>query len=251
MRNKQIIMFTALLAVLIAVNGCHQLNEDVEDIQPFVNTTITGGTSRILDGELAGESLDLYPQIKSITSEEWKEFDEIPGTGLYLVDTDYVPYNLDEQLEDSGVILNLDGTVVDYEGEPVTLFLYNQTIQVTASDSTTKGDPYVFDYYSWSMRWKYDGGYCRHFYAYTDAYAWGPELGGGRPRTKIEYIYTYARISGHASDSDYCYYCDEEHSKAHWKIGCGWPAFGAPCGYNYAYWRDGSITGTHDWSWCQ
>jgi hypothetical protein len=249
MRNKQIIMLAALIAVLFAAMSCNQINDNEEEIQPVIETTITGGTSKILDGELAGHSLDLYPQIKSISFKQWKEFDEVPETGLYLVDTDYVPYNLDEQLENSGVILNPDGTLVNIDGEPATLFLFNQTMQVAAD--ATKGDPYPFSYYTWSMRWKYDNGYCRHFYAYTDAYAWGPDLGGGRPRTKIEYIYTYASISGHATDADYCYYCDEEHSKAHWKIGCGWPGFGAPCGYNYAYWRDGSVTGVHSWSWCQ
>jgi hypothetical protein len=252
MRNKIFLLLTAMTAVVLLVfMGCQNSVEDSAGNLPFVETTITGGTAEILKGEEAGYSLDAYPQIMSISYSDWTEMDEIPATGIYLVDTDHVPFNLDEMLAEDDLILNEDGTLVDCDGNLQTLFMFSQSIKVISDKSADiKGDPYVFSYYTWSMRWKYDGGYCRDYYAWTDAYAWGPELGGGRPRTKIEYIYTYASI-GSLSDNDHCYNCDEEHSKAHWHVGCFWPAHEPPCGYHYAYWRDGSITGTHDWSWCK
>jgi hypothetical protein len=248
MRNKKIIFIAAAIALLLIVSGCNQFNDTDADM-PVTETIITGGTYEILDGTDAGFALEKFPQIKSMSIKDFMALEEIPETGLFLVDTNYVPFDLDAQLEESGVMLNPDGTLVNEDGELATLFIRNEVMKVLADDGASKGTPYVFDNYSWSMRWKYDGGFCRDYYSYTDAYAWGPELGGGRPRTRIEYIYTYASI-GSITDSDHCYTCDEEHSRAHWDVGCGWPAHVKPCGYQYAYWRDGSLTGVHSWSWC-
>jgi hypothetical protein len=118
--------------------------------------------------------------------------------------------------------------------------------------SAHAASPFPFKCVTWYAKWEYDGGFCRHYRAWTGAYAWGPGITGGcsgiKPLTNIQYITAYAHAAG-KTGQDYCYNCNQEHAYAHRKIGCFWPAHGKGSGYHYVYLVDGTIQVFLNWGW--
>lgn len=127
-----------------------------------------------------------------------------------------------------------------------------ESAQALIVSEAQAAEPFPWRCGSWYFKWEYNGGFCRDYRAWSNAYAWGPGADGAcanpKPLTHIEYISTYVNVSGR-TDWDYHYNADQSHSYAKWDIGCFWPAHGGGSGYHYAYWRDGSAWMYRTWSW--
>lgn len=217
-----------------------------------------------LAGKEAGNPISSLKGAKTVSHAQLAAMKNIPKTGLFLLDLDHVPPGLEDDLKTNGYHLGNDGTLTQ-NGKPITLIVYGETYQL-AKEKTSNwydhalsqialaGDrvfgnqaqaasPFPWTCWSWYWKWQYDGGFCRDYKTWTDAYAWGPGPGGTcsnpKPLTNIDYISTYAAI-GSYTGFNYHYGADQSHAYAEWDIGCFWPASGSPAGFNYAYWRDGS-----------
>lgn len=231
---------------------------------PKFELKVQGGRAVQLKGHEAGLALDALPGIKRLSFEEWRVMKDIPKTGLFLVDTDFVPFGLAAALKKEGLVLGTDGSLRDVKGEPVVMFIKSETFSVGKESARLPGalerlaslvvgtaeaaNPYPFSLFSWSMWWRYRGGFCRDYRAWTQAEAWGPEQGGARPHTRIESMETRAEL-GSRRDRDSCADCDHESSYVRWDIGCFWPAHGGTSGWHYANWKDGAFSATRTWSW--
>jgi len=226
-----------------------------------------------LEGRQAGKPISSMRGAKAINRQQWTAMKEIPKTGLYLVDLDHVPPGLEEDLHQNGYRLAEDGTLTQ-NGKPVALFVHGETFHIgpakaatwlgrtmsqiaTATDSLLVSEaraatPFPWACGSWYFKWQYDGGFCRDYKAWSDAYAWGAGPNGScadpKPLTRVQYISTYASI-GSNSGFNYHYDADQSHASAEWDIGCFWPAHGTGSGFHYAYWRDGSAWMYRTWSW--
>ncbi len=240
---------------------------------------------RTLRGRKAGKLVPSLQGAKSVSRRDWQKMEKIPKTGLYLVDLDYVPAGLEDDLKKKGYKLTRGGTLTR-DGNPVALFVVGETFRMKLArdagpparkdggreGTTSRGSqllgwlisavdlasdveaasPFPWRCGSWSFSWEYDGGFCREYRAWSRAYAWGPGADGycasPKPLTHIQYISTYVSNSGR-TDWDYHFNASMSHSYAKWDIGCFWPAHGSGSGFHYAYWRDGSAWMYRTWSW--
>lgn len=270
---------------------------------------VEGGRAVEVSGADAGYAFAAFPGVKRITRSALSSMRDIPKTGLFIVDADYVPVTLMEDLKADGYELREDGALVDAEGELATMFVRPETFKVmqtsigpdqrffqepsppsqpddrggigkqgslspmpdmleqpiwsrledllngigdTLISPAHAASPFPFTCFSWYWRWKYNGGFCRDYRAWTDAYSWGPGPGGGcsgpLPHTNITYIRAYARAAGDVDDK-YCYNCDQRHASAKYKIGCFWPAHGNGSGYHFIHMVDGTIQVVRSHSW--
>ena len=234
--------------------------------KPKMELKVKGGRARRVSDKRGGHPLGKLPGVKKITTPAWGKMKQVPKTGLYLVDTEFVPWGLERQLKEEGFVLRKDGTLLDAKGQKTTLFIKAEVFEVEADkvsftdpqmrdilSSALEGEPlaanpYPFSMFSWSMWWHYRGGFCRDYRAWTVAEAWGPEQGGSRPHTRIQYIETRVDM-GRFHDRDSCSNCDEQKSYVRWDIGCFWPAHGGTSGFHYANWKDGNFSATRTWSW--
>lgn len=247
-----------------------------------------GMVVRQLHGKEAGKPISSLPGAKTLSRGRWAEMKDIPKTGLYLVDLDHIPPGLEEDLKGNGYRLAADGTLTkngnpvalfvhgetfhvkpEKEAGPPkgggggalagladragrALFQLVDAAQSLVVSEAEAAAPFPWACGSWYFKWEYHGGFCRDYHAWSSAYAWGPGPDGGcadpKPLTRIEYISTYAAVSGN-TDWDYYYGADQSHSEARWDIGCFWPAHVAGSGFHYAYWRDGSAWMYRTWSW--
>ncbi|MCM1981672.1 hypothetical protein [Lyngbya confervoides] len=246
---------------------------EVQPIQPSLqqirlpkgDLKFNGGSVQIAPASRAGLALSDLPGVRQISLQRWSELQTVPETGLYLVETPFVPRTLKDQLAEMKYTLKPDGTLLDELGQRVTLFVKSEVFEVQQPAARffptlqaslplvgvpmlQAANPYPFSQFSWSMYWRYRGGFCRDYRAWTKAEAWGPIQGGYRPHTRINYIETRAEI-GSRRDRDSCSNCDTESSYVRWDIGCFWPAHGGATGFHYANWQDGSFSATRTWSW--
>lgn len=227
---------------------------------------VTGGTAQRLRGANAGAPLASMRGIKAITSADWKQMQAVPKTGLFLVDTDYVPLDLAANLKKMGYSLASDGTLTTATGKLAVLFVKNETYRIAknavdnhetersllgrlrrvASElahlvvpDVKAANPYPWNQFSWSYWWHYPSGFCRTVRASVTAEAWGPPgAGGARPHTRIQYIET--RIDPYGRRNS-CTNCDSSRTDYRWHVGCFWPAYGHG-GFTFVmFWRDGGV----------
>lgn len=230
---------------------------DCEERVPKLMTQVTGAEATLQQGTQAGLALDALPGVQQITTEELLKMEEPPETGLFLVDTDFVPQELPEQLKEEGYRLSPDGTL-DSAGVKIALYVQaavyklskpnKATDDLNANQPTARAFPQPWAGYSYSFSWKYNGGFCRKYEARTRAHTYGPPTGGFWPYTNVQWIQTYAAV-GSSGDSDYCSNCFTEYSKDTWNIGCFWPAHGGASGYHYLYIYDSGASVFVNWSW--
>lgn len=259
MKLKLLVLFSSLLFFFL--EGCKDKPCNCEELKsPRFTQDIQGAKNILLKGEDAGLSLDKLPGVKSITYEEWHKLEKIPETGLYLVNTDFVPQELPENLKKAGYTLHRDGTL-DSAGVKITLFVQSQVYKIE-NDVPSKGNnklesdsvsprafPQPWAAYSYSFWWKYDGGFCRGYNATTSAYAYGPRTGDFWPSTNIQWMQTNARLSSGGNDTDVCSNCFSLSSSASWDIGCFWPAHGGTSGSHYMYMYDSGASAYVNWAW--
>jgi len=92
---------------------------------------VKGGTAKLMTGPDAGYAFAALPGAKRITMRALARMKDIPKTGLYIVDADYVPTTLTQQLKREGYRLTDKGELTDRKGEPITLFVRPETFQLT------------------------------------------------------------------------------------------------------------------------
>lgn len=227
--------------------NCEKLQFPAEDTQSL------GAISVALKGEKAGLPLSALPGVKTMTTQELTELKEAPPSGLYLLDTDFVPQELAEELKTAGFRLHKDGTL-DSAGVKISLFVQSEVFllrrrqqsnsEQVEESMNSRAFPLPWAAYSYSFWWRYNGGFCRDYHAHTRAYAYGPRAGDVWPRTNIALIQTNVR-----NDTDVCFNCFEEGSDWSWDIGCFWPAHGGASGSHYMYMYDPGITIYRTWGW--
>jgi hypothetical protein len=258
----EIILLCSML--IISCKNGPQSNCDCEKLKfPSSRYHIIGAESELLTGNDAGLPLDSLPGAKTISSEELNHWSKSPETGLFLLDMDYVPQELKDELKEEGYSLSKDGTL-DSSGVRITLIVQNEVYRLSNKTQATNttinrlatqpnislASPLPFAGFSKSFWWKYNGGFCRSYEAKSRAYTYGPKVDGIWPSTNVELIQTHVDISsGGKSDTDVCNNCSEEGSSVKNKIGCWWPAHGKGFGSHYIYIFDSGISISRSWGW--
>lgn len=258
-------LFACSILASLLIASCEVPQEPCDCGDPKVPTLtndVQGAAATRLKGTDAGLPLDSLPGVKCLTTQELLKMEEPPKTGLFLIDTDFVPQELSKELKEAGYTLHPDGTLDSAE---VQIALYVQTAvykldrladpsdeqpseSLQTPQVTSRAFPQPWAGYSYSFWWKYNGGFCRSYEAQTRAYAYGPPTGGFWPYTNVQWMQTYAAVGG-SGDSDHCANCFSEHSKDDWNIGCFWPAHGGASGYHYMYIYDSGASAFTNWSW--
>ena len=241
---------------------------------------IRGTPARRLSGKEAGLPRDAIPGVHFISSAEWSRMKEVPKTGLFIVDADFIPGNLNETLKERGFRLERNGELFDNSGKQKAIFIlplayelstkpgrqgwleqlknYAQNAWRRVIGEAHAGSPYYFACYSASAWLVYSDGFCRWQNLWTQGWAYGPKAGGGCgwpvPATNISSIQTWAWIHGVDFESSSCSNCSTKSVMANWSIGCFWPAYGGAFFENYANLRDndpahGNPRADAYWSW--
>jgi hypothetical protein len=267
MKSHVSILF--FLLIIFFITGCKKDQEKPNPTpskRPKMELKVEGGEVVQLKGKEAGLPLETIPGIKSITFEEWLKMKEVPKTGLFLVDTDFIPNELLERLKKEGYQLRKDGTF-DSAGVQIALFIQAEVFERLDKNEGAlnfpdlkkllslfvkpvyAADPFPLRRISWNMWWRYNGGFCRDWRAGTLAEAWGPLQEGVRPHTRIDTIKTHAELGSGLIDRDVCIGCDQGSSYVQYDVGCFWPASGCCNGFHFAIWQDGSFSATRTWRW--
>lgn len=268
MRNKIAVGVLLVLGCAIGDAAFGQTPKQ-QRTPPADKLEVRGGEVRKVEGTDAGAPMSALPEAKFVTS---AEADQVlqrrradrktkgrAASGLYLVDTPYVPHGLKEQLASEGFRLLKDGKVLDKHGRPTTLFVSDETYVITRqrtdildgepkvrhaerSGSLLGGlligeakaaSPHPWTCYSFrTWYWETTNWYLR-YHAKTRGIAWGPldnvpcaQPTVSRPRTNIEYIETRAEID-QVEDHDTCSNCNERVSETVRKGVCRICATGA------------------------
>jgi len=253
--------------------------EPVRGVRPIVNrnlkpdlrkwvrkSEVKGGSIKLLKGVKAGLSLRSMP-VKTITKEK---LNKTPlknlKSGLYLVGLDYIPHFVKGSLKKFGYKMARNGEIKNSKGEKLKIFVGGETGLVKPKILSPRGrfdnrweidnrlldlnlvednaSPYRFRCYSFHPWAVYHGGFHRWYDVRTHASTYTTDSRGGcsvrSPRTNIEYLQTYAHVSG-AADIDSCRNCNERNSRDVWDVGYFWPAHGFGSTYHHAVYRDGNI----------
>lgn len=246
-------LLAGILMLFISM-GCQTENPtdvcDCEQLRfPASNVSMTGAEVQKLRGTDAGLPLSALPGVQTISTKELMQLEKAPETGLFLVDTDFVPQELEKELKKAGFRLSKDGTL-DSAGTKIALFVQAEMFKLSPGRQSedeeieARAFPLPWAAYGYNFWWRYNGGFCRDYHAHTRAYAYGPRAGTVWPVTNIQLIQTNVN-----SDTDVCFNCFEEGSDWSWDIGCFWPAHGGGSGSHYLYMYDPGITIYRTWGW--
>jgi len=228
-------------------------NNPFKDVGLVETMEVEGGSLTKAPTEDSGEPLSTMPGITTMTSDELSELEELPFGKIILVDTEFVPYGLAELLRNESLLFT-DGSLTDFQGNKAntTLLMSGKVYEVNPDvDEPLRrklANPYPWRWFSWNLWNRYDGGFCRSWHAGSYADAWGPVIGGSRPHTNIQSIETRVTV-GNRNDNDICFNCDRERSRAEYKIGCFWPAFGWVGGTHYVSGVDYGLSAGMSWGW--
>lgn len=247
-----------LLIIFTALTSCIAHHRtDRRDDRPLLE--VRGARLIPLDSSIGLPASEI-PGVRLLSSTDLQKVTEAPATGLFIVDSDTIPPGLPLAMEEFGLTISDDGTLLDENKQPVTAFVKSLSYQIepeqagqkgrkpddSAGESAVEGKASPFPFRCWSWQWwaKYSGGFCRYYEAKTWAYAWGADennsCGVNKPQTKIDYIETIAEVSG-SQDRDRCYNCDSQYSRKRRDIGCFWPAHGTLFTYHRVLLAEGSI----------
>ena len=193
--------------------------------------------------------------VKTISSKELSA-NTVLAPGLYVVDNYVISGDVMNILDTLKLTLSEDGTLWEEDGKtPVVLIYFSEVYEVYLNaDGKENGggrrlaSPFPWHLYSWNFWWKYNGGFCRNYKAWSVAESWGPLYGSYRPHTNIEGIETSVTMAG-ITDFDTCSNCNYESSYREKSFGCFWPAIGYISGLHQAYWTDGWFSAGHSWFW--
>ena len=177
---------------------------------------------------------------------------KVPKTGLYLVDTKFVPVSLREQLEKRRYTLKRDGTLLNEEKRPITAFIKGEMYRVKPKNISEAGVKSIksstgklqaqisiqWSHTSWSTWRVYVWWPVCKTYASTFARAYTGSLSNGSLRfLPIDEIRTHVRVNNR-QDNDRCFRCFSEFSSIWGNRRCG---ARKNHGYHEASWRRGNF----------
>ncbi|MBF0367013.1 MAG: hypothetical protein HQK50_15675 [Oligoflexia bacterium] len=274
MKNKFSKLFCSLLlaataTVLPALTTESASAAPAFDFKPDLSkwertNTLRGVKLETLRGPRAGLPLNAMA-IKRITRANLARTDVSKmAPGIYLIELDYIPHFLKEELKKMNYTIERDGKVLDDKREPAVVLVGGETAMVKAErlgpsirermifennnsvidrEAFDGASPYPFRCYSFHPWAVYHGGFHRWYDARTYASTYTTDPSGNcsnlSPRTNIEYLQSYVVISG-AADVDTCYNCSSRSSQDIWDVGYFWPAHGVPTTYHHAVYKDGA-----------
>jgi hypothetical protein len=178
-------------------------------------------------------------------------------SGLYILNSEFIPRELPDRLKAAGVTLRPDGTLVNAQGRPVTMVVWSKLVVVPGDTRPMQhtwleelgfspahaAEPYPLSAWSVFYSWTIETGYCTDMRVDTNANAWGPLQGASRPPTNVQFLGTRA-WAGAGTYDNWCINCSAQHTYAEVNNGCGWPGI-VIASYSAAALRDGS----NGWYW--
>jgi hypothetical protein len=239
------------------------LKPELKNLQHSMN--IEGGVEITTAEKAADLTLapEKFPQVRLVKAKQFfaehQDRSKTPS-GLYILDSTFIPGQLPEILKEAELTLKPDGILVNAKGEKVTMVLWHKLVAVSEKAGSLSEDdrgwsilpvvhaasPYRLSLVSAWGSWQADNGFCRSLTARTGADSWGPLQNGSRPHTRIQYIETRAWANEAGTTDRECRNCDKLTSRAEASFGCFWPAYGTGT-YSYANLKDGSFSWT--WRW--
>jgi len=236
---------------------------ELKNLQHTMN--IEGG-AEITTAEKAADlalAREKFPQVRLVPAKQFfaehQDRSKTPS-GLYLLDSTFIPGELPEILQEAELTLKPNGTLLNAKGEKVTMVLWHKLVAVSEKTGSLSDNdrswsilpvvhaasPYPLSHVSAWGSWEADNGFCRSLTARTGADSWGPLQNGSRPHTRIQYIETRAWANQAGTTDRECRDCDKLRARAEASFGCFWPAYGTGT-YSYANFKDGSFSWT--WRW--
>jgi hypothetical protein len=211
------------------------------------------------------------PYAKFTTMDAIKQIDLArTATGVFIVDTDYVPRDLPEIMRMKGLTAAKDGRLTDANGEAVALLIQGETYlaqgpsgrQTSLLDKVSDllippakaASPFPWRCFSFSPWAIYHGGFHRWYEAGTSIGAYGADgagqCSGASPRTNIDFLQARAAV-GFPGNQNFCFTCTTQSAYDTWDVGYFWPAHGIPTTTHSGVWADGrfSFSRTAHLSW--
>jgi hypothetical protein len=249
---RSILVLWTCVAVLAAPSFVLAQEKEAPEVKrPQVKLRVKGAEVRQLKGLEAGRPLSALPGVKTITSEELGRRRHDSSSGLYLVDTDFVPRGLEKTLQTLGYRLEPDGKLVERKGRPVTLF-YKGTVFAITPKRRSESAPPPSDLQKWGAMLKrtlipeaqaaspvplgciwmdywaahddwvraFPPSKCHKYVTGVTGEAGGKDPSGGcdwasAPYTKVWYLMVNSQITFPVSrlDHRYCQYCDRRSAR--------------------------------------
>jgi hypothetical protein len=216
---------------------------------------VFGGTVIRVTGKAAGLPQEGLSAAKFVSMSAVRKMNvRKQGSGLFLVDIDFVPRELADFLKSNGLTLKKDGALHDQNNDPVVGFVTAEVFQVRlpkTSKRTLKpfASPFPFTCFGFLATAFYHetgfGGNHRWYDAHTFAVAGGPDASGGcsaaSPHTRIDYMQARAAVR-EGGDFQQVWGSDQVQANDVWDVGYFWPAHGVPVTTHSAIWADGSFS---------
>lgn len=222
---------------------------------------IEGGEAVVLKGVKAGLPISSVRGAQRITLRQMSRMKAVPKPGVYLVDTDFIPHDMREDLAKDDLVITDDGSVRDKAGRPVTLFVQSEVLQVKRRkggwyspsnigqsfaglfvNEAHAASPYPFDRYSWRGYYWFADSCWHNLKVRTIAEAWGPvQSSGSRPHTKIQSIETRSSADQTAKFNT-CSNCDYQTSLAVADVGTQCLPAPPRSVCHDQFWKEGSFT---------
>jgi hypothetical protein len=226
------------------------------DLEKWPKDSAVGAEIKRLHGLDAGLPTASLPGAKFISQDEARRMDTTKQkTGLFMVDIDFVPRDIEAALKSFKFTLKEDGTLLDANEEPI-LAMVTSEVYLIRNEKKEKmsnlivpeayaASPFPWRCYSFTPWAVYHGGFHRWYDARTWAATYGADGAGGcssgSPHTRVDYLYTRAAVGGWG-DSDHCFNCETEYSRDTWDVGYFWPAHGIPVTTHHAVYADGTFS---------
>lgn len=211
------------------------------------------------------------PYAKFTTMDAVKQIDFArTATGVFIVDTDYVPPELPEIMRMKGLNATKDGRLVDANGEPVALLIKSETYLAQGPSGrqtsllgkvsdlfiapANAASPFPWRCFSFGPWAIYHGGFHRWYEAGTNVAAKGTDgagqCSGNSPLTRIDFLQARAAV-GSPGARNSCFACATQSAYDTWNVGIFWPAHGTPTTTHSGIWADGrfSFSRTANLSW--
>ena len=218
-----------------------------------LNANVKGTGVTLTPATVAGLPKGSVQGMKFTTTEQMKKTKGPTEVGVFMVDSESIPKNLQANLKEAGYQLQADGKAVDAKGNPIAVFVSSQTYRVDPKQKSGElpnmlqrfgqaiwnfavtpakaGNPYPFRCYTINLYAVYDlGGFCRwqrvHTFAEADGALADGTCGVARPETRISSISVRAGFLPSSISRRSCPNCSRASVSRQVGYGCLWPAIG-------------------------
>lgn len=220
-----------LCSILIAV-GCGAPDAPQAEVSIYDLTSLPDAIR--LHGKAAGIEQSSMPGARFVDSKALKQMNlSEEKSGLWLIDTDFIPAEMDAALEEQRMNLGADGTLTDAEGRPVLALVSSEVWnvkshgRVPAKTFTIQASPYPWRciYYStWAIYTSYVGAKKYESRTWAAArYVNSSGACGGGPNTNIDYVNAHtAAKSGETGSTNACNACSATDAyDSDWSVDLG------------------------------